>query len=387
MSVNSLNKDSILRVALIGCGVRGTTVYLPVLRKMNRHFRAVAVCDPQRDRADAAASFLGATAYQDLDELLNECRVDLAVVAVTPPPSHLNAVVAQTCLEAGVSLLGETPIAPTLAEADNLIATAQRTGAKIEVGENYYRTPVERFKHSLIDAGVFGAVHVVHSDYVGHGYHGISLIRSYVGFDVGVTRIIGLTREYPIERHLYREGEPRRDTETWQFGVLEFRNGAHGVFSFSTLAYGSPLRWGREKCLVRFHAERGMGLGYDLAILDEGKETRPIQMRIRWVSVEGQQVLAAIESDLPGNPGWENPLRDYPLASGDQHDELTIGLELLSIYRAVVAGTEPEYGAVQARLDRRLDLAMSESSSNNGQPVLIEEDFAQRRNGAKAGAK
>ena len=367
-----MNKDSTLRVALIGCGVRGTTVYLPVLRKMNLHFRTVAICDPQKDRADAAANFLDATAYYDLDKLLNDCPIDLAVVVVTPPPSALNAIVAQRCLESGVNLLAETPIAPTLAEADKLIATAQRTGAKVEVGENYFRTPAERFKRSLIGAGVFGAVHVVYSDYVGHGYHGISLLRSYVGFDVDVTSVIGLTREYPVELHMYREGEPWRDTETWQFGVLEFRNGAHGVFSFSTLAYGSPLRWGREKCMVRFYAVRGLGVGNDLAILNDGKETCPIQMKTRWVSPQGQSTIAAIESDLPGNPGWENPLRDYPLAVGNQHDELTIGLELLSIYRVLVEGIEPEYGVIQARLERQIDLAMSESWSNHGQPVLID---------------
>ncbi|HEU4508615.1 MAG TPA: Gfo/Idh/MocA family oxidoreductase [Pyrinomonadaceae bacterium] len=367
-----MNKDSTLRVALIGCGVRGTTVYLPVLRKMNCHFRPVAVCDPQKDRADAAASFLRATAYNDLDKLLDECRIDLAVVAVTPPPSHLNAAVAQKCLEAGVNLLAETPIAPTLPEADKLIATAQRTGAKVEIGENYYRTPAELFKRSLIDAGVFGGIQVVYSDYVGHGYHGISLLRSYVGFDVDVTRVIGLTHEYPVQLHMYREGEPWRDTESWQFGVLEFGNGAHGIFSFSTLAYYSPLRWGREKCMVRFYAERGMGAGNDLAILHEGKETRPIGMRPRYATVDGQMTIAAIESDLPGNPGWENPLRDYGLLSGNQHDELTIGLELLSIYRALVEGVEPEYGIFEARYDRQLDLAMSESWSNHGQPVLIE---------------
>lgn len=361
-----------LRVALIGCGVRGSNVYLPVLRKMGRHFRTVAVCDKNEVSANSAGAILGATAYFDVDKLLDECPIDLAIVVVTPPPSHMNAVVAQKCLAAGVNVMAETPLAPTLSETDDLIALAKSTGAKIEVGENYYRTATERFKRTLIEAGVFGAIHVVYSDYVGHGYHGISLLRSYIGFDVDVARVTGMTNDYSVQRHLYRENEPLRETETWQFGVLEFCNGARGIFSFSTLAYGSPLRWGREKCMVRFYGERGMGVGNDLAVLECGKETRPLVIQTRWATVEGQPTIAAIVSDLPGNLAWENPLRDYPLASGDQHAELTVGLELLSIYNAVVDGVEPEYGMKQARFDRQLDLAMSSSWSNHGIPVVID---------------
>jgi predicted dehydrogenase len=362
-----------LRVALVGCGARGSNVYLPVLRKMTRHFRTVAVCDEREERADAAAAQTGAFAYYNLDRMLEECPVDLAVVAVTPPPSHLNALVGLKCLEAGVNLLAETPIAPTLDEADRMIAAARRTGARVEVGENYYRTPFERFKRTLIEAGVFGAVHVVYSDYVGHGYHGISLLRSYVGLGEAVARVTGQAQDYRVERHLYREGEPRRETETWQFGVLEFQNGARGVFSFSTLAYGSPLRWGREKCAVRFYAERGMGAGHDLAVLEDGERTRPLSIQTRETEVGGRPTLAAISSDLPSAPAWENPLRDYPLAHGDQHSELTVGLELFSIHRAITEGTEPEYGMFQARFDRRLDLAMSQSWSDAGAPVWINE--------------
>src|SRR5262249_13051261 len=160
-------------------------------------------------------------AYQDLERLLDEARPDLAVVAVTPPPSDRNATVALSCLEAGIATLAETPIAPTLTQADLLMDAAARHRIPAEVAENYSRTPWERFKHTLTQAGVFGAVHIVYSDFVGHGYHGISVLRSHVGFDVPVTRVIGLSRRYPVERHLYRPGE-WRDEETWQFGVLEF---------------------------------------------------------------------------------------------------------------------------------------------------------------------
>ena len=64
-----------------------------------------------------------------------------------------------------------------------MIASAQENDTKLEVNENYYRVPTERIKRKMILAGVFGKVNVAYNDFRGHGYHGIGLIRSYVGFD------------------------------------------------------------------------------------------------------------------------------------------------------------------------------------------------------------
>lgn len=359
-----------IRVALIGCGTRGTEVYLPVLAKMTDHFRLVAVGDEKPARAEAAEAASGARAFGELDRLLEEARPELAVVAVTPPPSHRNATVALRCIEAGVPVLCETPIAPTLPEADLLVECAKRGGVAAEVAENYSRTPWERLKRLLIKEGVFGEVHVVYSDFVGHGYHGVSVLRGHVGFEVPVARVIGLSQDYSVERHLHRPGE-WRDSETWQFGVLEFANGSRGVLSFSTLSYGSPLRGGRSHCAVRFHAERGLGVGRSLAILDDSRETRPIRVEERHTTVDGEPTLDALVTDLPGRPAWENPLRSYPLGVGDQHDELTIGLQLASIHAAITAGAEPEYPLERARVDREIDLALSGSRSLHGAPVTL----------------
>jgi hypothetical protein len=217
---------------------------------------------------------------------------------------------------------------------------------------------------------VFGSVQVVYSDFVGHGYHGISIIRNYIGFSVPVTRVIGLSQTYPVQNHIYRFNE-WRDEETWQFGVLEFANGSRGVLNFSTLSYGSPLRWGREKCSVRFLAERGMGHRQDLAILADNTYTRPIKVQTRMISVRGQPTLDAFVSDLPDQIAWENPLRIYPLAMGDQHSPLTIGLQLLSIYKAITEGKEPEYPLHQAYYDRQIDLSITSSWTRNGEFISI----------------
>ncbi|HEX3150058.1 MAG TPA: Gfo/Idh/MocA family oxidoreductase [Gemmataceae bacterium] len=368
-----MKDESVLRVAMIGCGVRGAQTYLPVLLLMKRHFHVIAVCDVDSRRASAAGELAGAAVFTDLDDLLEQARPDLAVVVVSPPPSDQNGVVALRCLNAGVAIIAETPIARTLEQANRLLVAAEATSVPAEIAENYCRTPFERFKRLLLDGGVFGPVHVVYSDFVGHGYHGISLLRAHIGQKVAVTRVLGLSQHFGVERHQYRPGE-WRDEETWQMGVLEFANGSRGILSFSTLAYGSPLRWGRARCAVRFHAARGMGIGPDLAILAGSEQIRPIRTTIRTSTVSGIATLDAIVSDLPDGTGltwaWENPLRDYPLTFSDQYDQVTIGLELLSIYRALTGAALPEYPLPEAFADRQIDLAL-EASRRRSEPITI----------------
>lgn len=80
-------------------------------------------------------------------------------------------------------MLLETPIAHDLGEADAIIAAAGQRGRIIEVTEQFHRRPLEQIKLKLIKSGLFGRVHASFSDFAGHGYHGVSVMRSYLGFD------------------------------------------------------------------------------------------------------------------------------------------------------------------------------------------------------------
>ena len=97
--------------------------YLPAMAGMADRVELVACCDPRREAAEAvmaAAEDLvaGAIAHTELDAFLAESRLD-AVINLSPAPAH--ASVSQPCLEAGVHVYSEKPLAGTLAEADRLI--------------------------------------------------------------------------------------------------------------------------------------------------------------------------------------------------------------------------------------------------------------------------
>src|SRR5881409_1839092 len=96
------------------------------------------VVDVDRDRATRVAAHYDTRAFADHRDLIG--RVDLVSVAV-PTEQHFQ--VASDFLEAGVSVLLEKPIAPTLEEARELFVIAGRTGAVLHVGH------VERFNGAV----------------------------------------------------------------------------------------------------------------------------------------------------------------------------------------------------------------------------------------------
>lgn len=89
-------------------------------------------------RAAQVASTLGVRAFDTLESLLDV--VD-AVTIVVPTPAHHD--VAQQVLSRGIHALIEKPLAATLAEADDLLATASTHGALIQTGH------VERFNRAI----------------------------------------------------------------------------------------------------------------------------------------------------------------------------------------------------------------------------------------------
>src|SRR5579859_1788800 len=123
-------------------------------------------------------------------------------------------------VEHGLNVLLETPIAHKLSEADAIIAAARDRGLKIEIAEQFHRRPLEQIKLKLIAAGLFGRVHSSFSDFAGHGYHGISVMRSYLGFDAKPVRVTGFVHDYPLAPHFSRlGGHSSARNETQEHGL------------------------------------------------------------------------------------------------------------------------------------------------------------------------
>ena len=363
-----------VKIALVGAGRRGSGTYLPIIAKMDEDLELVAVCDVDAAKAEQCASEYGAPYFADVAAMVEATHPEIAAVVVNPNRNHEAGV---PLSQMGVSYCTETPIDTDLGWADKMIAAAEENHVKLEVCENYYRAPGERIKRALILEGVFGKVLAAYNDFNGHGYHGVSLIRSYIGFDVKATRVIGMRKEFPVQPHSYR-GETR-DTEDWQHGLIEFENGSVGVFNFSGLSYGSPLRWHNTS---KFYAERGMCVGSgqrgytgreQIAILnaDANERLAIVTERRSTTAKDGSEVfdamIARTEPDTGLEVAWENPLRKYSLNDG----QLSVASQLMSIADAHRNDAEPEYGALNGRVDQEVALAMAKSWSSGSAAVEL----------------
>ncbi|MEA2522946.1 MAG: hypothetical protein QOF73_173 [Thermomicrobiales bacterium] len=118
----------------------------------------VGVVDPSSEARDWARTQLETDAsrvFQSLDEALMAVECD-AVVVVTPPETHHAAVT--TALAAGRDVLVEKPLATTIEDALDLVASADRAGRFLVVSQNYrYRAPA-RAARLAIASGAIGEV-------------------------------------------------------------------------------------------------------------------------------------------------------------------------------------------------------------------------------------
>ena len=128
-----------LRVAVIGVGYLGRfhAQKYAVLPGCS----LAAVVDSRAEAGGALAQELNTKAVADYRELLGQ--VD-AVSIATPTPAHFD--IALAFLESGAHVLVEKPITETVAQAQQLIAAAQRAGRVLQVGH------LERFNPAIVAA-------------------------------------------------------------------------------------------------------------------------------------------------------------------------------------------------------------------------------------------
>ena len=377
-----------LRVAIIGTGRRSDYLYGPILRALPAEVELVAVWGRTEASAQRLGESLAAPWYTDLDKLVRETAPVIGIISVN---YQANGEAGLMAVESGLHVLLETPIAHKLSEADAIIAAAQKRGLKIEVAEQFHRRPLEQIKLRLIESGLFGQVYSSFNDFAGHGYHGISVMRSYLGFDAKPLWVTGAVRPYDLAPHWSRLADkfgPR--TETQEHGIIEFEGGRLGIFHWTSIGYDSPLRWWRSS---RFLAEKGMGItvGVNLDVQErlsllapDGEAPLFITIERRWERVDGGALVALIAHT--GNPEqpivrWENPFKPSRAGHGVQwhDDEIGVAGCLMSLVDAVRHNQEPSYGPYQARLDQELILAIRQSSLEGGQPVHLPMDPANQR--------
>jgi UDP-N-acetyl-2-amino-2-deoxyglucuronate dehydrogenase len=141
-----------IRFAIIGCG-----------RIAQRHAEHIhnkgiltAVCDVEKDKADALAAAYQATAYYSVESMLaTEKNIDVVSIC---SPNGLHAEHSIKALYAGFHVLCEKPMAIRPADCGDMILAAEKSNKRLfAIKQNRYNPPVAAVK-KLIDEGRLGSI-------------------------------------------------------------------------------------------------------------------------------------------------------------------------------------------------------------------------------------
>ena len=355
-----------LNIALVGAGRRGGGAHLPVIAKLKDVYNLVAVCDIDEETATRYAKQYGATPYTNVRALVEQEELDVVDITV---PGVAHHAIACFMADAGVHILCETPIAVTLPTADLMIARAKANNVKLEVAENYYRAPRERFLSKVIASDIIGEVSRIYRIFYEGGYHGMSMLRLRAGGEP--KSALGIVQTSPVIPIIDRM-KRHHTSENWSLGFIEFDNGATALMVYSNVIHARSLGRGQTG-ISQIDGSKGTIVGEDIYVtpaeqLQSGAKGIAHRPKRTTIDVDGVNVIETIALELPEQTvTWENPLKHYPLSEG----QIAVADELLSIANAILNDTEPEYGALLARQDQEMNIAMGESGKRSRETLAF----------------
>ena len=244
-----------MRYALIGFGRISTN---HILAAKNNHLEIAAVCDILPEAMENVLAKHGLeqdssiARYTDYIKMLDEVKPTLVSIATE---SGIHGEIALACIDRGIHVIIEKPMAMSMAEADLIIRRSREKHVKVAAcHQNRFNVAVQKTRAAL-EAGRFGrlshgSVHVRWNR--NRGYytqapwrgtwaqdggclmnqciHGVDLLRWMLGDEV--EEVYGLTRQ---QFHDYLEAEDVG------MAVLKFKNGAIGTIEGTTNVFPKNL--------------------------------------------------------------------------------------------------------------------------------------------------
>ena len=267
-----------MNYALIGCGRISPN---HIVAASDSGMNIVALCDIVLENIEDKFEELDLPSsikkYLDYKEMLENEEIDLIAIA-TESGNH--AKIALDCIERGIHLIIEKPIALSLADADEIISAAKEKGVKVSsCHQNRFNKSIQKIR-GAIEAGRFGrllhgAAHVRWSrgeEYYSQApwrgtwlqdggalmnqcIHNIDLLRWMMGDEI--IEVVGMTDRLC---HDFIEAEDLG------LALIRFENGSYGIIEGTTNVYPQNL----EETLYIF-GEKGTvkAGGKSVNIIDE----------------------------------------------------------------------------------------------------------------------
>jgi predicted dehydrogenase len=145
---------------MLGAGLMARS-HMEAIRRLEDRAKLVAVADVSAEaRQRAAAEFGIEQQYEDALTAAREAAADAVIICI---PNHLHAPVTLAALESGKHVLVEKPMALSLADAEAMVATAERAGKVLMCGLSLrFSNAIRQVKTLVADGAVGTPRRVVH---------------------------------------------------------------------------------------------------------------------------------------------------------------------------------------------------------------------------------
>ena len=302
-----------IRTGIIGFGLAGRVFHAPFLAT-NPAFTIAAIATSSEERSSQAAAAHPGAQIMSTDALLALASAgDLDLVVLASPP-HVHREQAITALEGGAAVVIDKPFAPSVADAEAIIAAAERVQRPLTVFQNRRWDGDFLTVARLLERGALGTVHRFESTFERFGapkrdqWQGQITPAQGGGilFDLGshlvdqALTLFGPATLEVAELRAVREGLGSEDDA---FLSLRHESGVRSHLTMSRVAAQSGPRF----------RVLGDESGYSVYGLD-GQE--PALKVGRWPGSEGYGETPSAQWGLLGVDNGEQPLTPVPTEAG-----------------------------------------------------------------------
>lgn len=346
-----------MKFALIGAGWRAE-FFVRIAKALPEVFELTSVLVRKKEKGIEFAEKFQVNVVSTLEEVLED-DIDFVVLSIKSDDfrDYLPRL-----YRANVPVLCETPPSFHLEDLELMWEDMKQYEGKIQVAEQYLFQPLYGAWNQVIQDGKLGEIQNINISAL-HGYHGVSIIRAYLGVGYENCKIEGKRFTFDVTKTDGREGpcftgelmKSDRDRVT-----LEFENGKVAFFDFAGVQYHTFIRTRQ----LNIQGTRGEIDDLEVRYLTE--ENIPVQAPLRRVDI-----------GVYNNQGWDHQgimlnetylyKNPFPMARLND-DEIAVATCMYKMKAYIEEGVE-FYSFKDALQDAYISIKMSEAIRKSGEQV------------------
>lgn len=168
-----------LRLAMVGTGIRGTTMWgRDLMKAYPDYMEFVGLCDKNEGRLETGKRMIGTSCptYTDFEKMMQETKPDVLIVTTVDCTHHEFIIRA---MELGCDVITEKPMSTDEKKIQAILDAEKKTGRKCRVTFNYRYSPHRAKIWELLQAGEIGEITSVDFHWYLDTSHGADYFRRW----------------------------------------------------------------------------------------------------------------------------------------------------------------------------------------------------------------